>query len=638
MDPNNETQLEIESNNEIKENDENLIANLDDTPNLEDSKELIYEMDQNNDSNEKIEKIDGEINNHIENNENSKKRPLSPNNDATESKKRKEDNNHEKDKEDIENQSTEKEIRESFDESEQDVHTCKEQQLKLEHLDFDPNLPDEYIDKWDEYHVKLPCSPSNTYRRRTEPEKKLNKWYLIGSVLSYPITNTQELDGAINAYNSTEVDIEGFSKYLDNLHQKQKIKFFSQTLPFIIKLILRTPHLFKDPIPLLVPQVKKTVKLTQIQVACLMANGFMCTIPKGQGVPSKEARKENKNLIIHEYPEFNFGTLFEDCSPSKVAKFECLLNYFKRIEKIEKKGKNVMPKLSFERKVLDKENLFDWSKCDKKFLPIEIFEKGFIEDSGNNNLHVDFANKYIGGGVLSSGCVQEEIRFMINTESIVSRLFTAVLEDNEALLISGAQRYCNYKGYSKSFRYFGDFRDIQEFDEEGHIKSYIIAIDALNFSSHPHMRLFQYSKKNIMRELYKILIGFSGYNVKNPHDENQIYPQISTGNIGCGVFSGYLDLKAVLQLMAASVSGHKLLYYSFEERGLKDSLLEFHKLLVEHNITVSSVFNALSYLSLSMFPNYTENLPESFYNDDPEIKLPQLFNHLIETVIQKKSK
>lgn len=43
----------------------------------------------------------------------------------------------------------------------------------------------------------------------------------------------------------------------------------------------------------------------------------------------------------------------------------------------------------------------------------------------------------MGGGVTSSGLVQEEIRFLINPELIVSRLFTEVLDDNDCLIITG---------------------------------------------------------------------------------------------------------------------------------------------------------------------------------------------------------
>lgn len=52
-------------------------------------------------------------------------------------------------------------------------------------------------------------------------------------------------------------------------------------------------------------------------------------------------------------------------------------------------------------------------------------------------LQVDFANKYMGGGVLGMGAVQEEIRFLICPEMIVTRLFTECLEKNESLIMKG---------------------------------------------------------------------------------------------------------------------------------------------------------------------------------------------------------
>lgn len=50
---------------------------------------------------------------------------------------------------------------------------------------------------------------------------------------------------------------------------------------------------------------------------------------------------------------------------------------------------------------------------------------------------MDFANKRVGGGALATGCVQEEIRFMITPELIISRLFTEVLDPNECLIVTG---------------------------------------------------------------------------------------------------------------------------------------------------------------------------------------------------------
>lgn len=49
-----------------------------------------------------------------------------------------------------------------------------------------------------------------------------------------------------------------------------------------------------------------------------------------------------------------------------------------------------------------------------------------------------FANKYVGGGILSSGCVQEEIKFAICPEMLPSVLIYEELQDNEAYIIEGA--------------------------------------------------------------------------------------------------------------------------------------------------------------------------------------------------------
>jgi len=55
--------------------------------------------------------------------------------------------------------------------------------------------------------------------------------------------------------------------------------------------------------------------------------------------------------------------------------------------------------------------------------------------------------------------VQEEIRFIICPELIVSRLFTEELENNEALIITGSERFCSYRGYGPTFTFNGDYCD-----------------------------------------------------------------------------------------------------------------------------------------------------------------------------------
>jgi len=93
-------------------------------------------------------------------------------------------------------------------------------------------------------------------------------------------------------------------------------------------------------------------------------------------------------------------------------------------------------------------------------------------------LHVDFANKYVGGGMLGSGCVQEEILFMLCPELIVSRLLTEVLDDHETLVVNGHQRFSDHVGYASSFRWVGDHVDSTECDAWGRHLTQLVAMDA----------------------------------------------------------------------------------------------------------------------------------------------------------------
>lgn len=147
-------------------------------------------------------------------------------------------------------------------------------------------------------------------------------------------------------------------------------------------------------------------------------------------------------------------------------------------------------------------NFPEWDKCQTTFENqlLHVSDEGTIEDDGEGLLQVDFANKYLGGGVLNYGCVQEEIRFVICPELLCSRLFTEALLDNECLLVLGCERFSYYNGYASTFQWTGDYVDQTPFDSFRRRKCGIVAIDAIHFKS----RSAQYSRDMISRELNKV--------------------------------------------------------------------------------------------------------------------------------------
>ena len=76
-------------------------------------------------------------------------------------------------------------------------------------------------------------------------------------------------------------------------------------------------------------------------------------------------------------------------------------------------------------------------------------------ESHYGSLKVDFANKYIGGGSLIHGSVQEEIMFSVHPEMYASMLLCERMADNEALVFIGFSKYFNNEGYGYNVRLTG---------------------------------------------------------------------------------------------------------------------------------------------------------------------------------------
>ena len=87
----------------------------------------------------------------------------------------------------------------------------------------------------------------------------------------------------------------------------------------------------------------------------------------------------------------------------------------------------------------------------------------------------------------------------------------------------------------------------------------IVAIDALCYPGSPQQ---QYAPRVMLREMRKALAGFS-----IPTQERGRAPltAVATGNWGCGAFGGFVDIKAIIQWLAASQAGRTVYYYPFSD-------------------------------------------------------------------------
>ncbi|XP_059486052.1 poly(ADP-ribose) glycohydrolase-like isoform X2 [Neocloeon triangulifer] len=417
--------------------------------------------------------------------------------------------------------------------------------------------------------VELPC-----FTAEGKLNEKLDHWERIEKALSKQIKNWDDLRSAIHTCSKKQFKCDLLYQFLYGKWESSYVEdetetFFDVILPKIQILALKLPKLITQPIPLL--RSGQSISLTQMQVASILANAFFCTF--------KPRDRYKCNM-----PVINFEGLYHLPSRDKnfvqcnMEKLKCFITYFRRIH-LEKKIPTGV--VTYHRQAV--QNFPKWHKSDKPIKRLHVSKEGTIEDDGIFMLQVDFANKFLGGGVLTEGCVQEEIRFTICPELIAGCLFNTAMKSNEAIIICGAEQFNKYKGYGSSFEWAGSFIDKTPRDDSGRRCVSVVAIDAIPFYS---KKSRQYLKENKDRELNKAYAGFL------VHTNAEPIP-VASGNWGCGVFGGDPRLKAILQLLAASECERDLVYFTFRDKSLVERLTEVHQLLIEKKATVGNVYKEL---------------------------------------------
>ncbi|XP_054937170.1 poly(ADP-ribose) glycohydrolase isoform X2 [Physeter macrocephalus] len=434
-------------------------------------------------------------------------------------------------------------------------------------------FPTHFKDLWDNKHVKMPCSEQNLYPVEDENGERTagSRWELIQTALLNKFSRPQNLKDAILKYNVA------YSKKWD----------FTALVDF-----------WDKPIPLLKQKINHSITMSQEQIASLLANAFFCTFPR---------RNAKMKSEYSSYPDINFNRLFEGRSSRKPEKLKTLFCYFRRVT--EKKPTGLV---TFTRQSL--EDFPEWERCEKLLTRLHVTYEGTIEGNGQGMLQVDFANRFVGGGVTSAGLVQEEIRFLINPELIVSRLFTEVLDHNECLIITGTEQYSEYTGYAETYRWARSHEDRSERDDWQRRGTEIVAIDALHFRRY----LDQFVPEKIRRELNKAYCGFL-----RPGVSSENLSAVATGNWGCGAFGGDARLKALIQILAAAVAERDVVYFTFGDSELMRDIYSMHTFLTERKLTVGEVYKLLL--------RYYNEECRNCSTPGPDIKLYPFIYHAVES-------
>ena len=411
--------------------------------------------------------------------------------------------------------------------------------------------------------------------KKTENKKSLIR-SSIRALQKVEDLSVLHLATTIQSYQTFSMDFTCLHQAIQQLTEAERELFFSITVPCILSLVLDTPNIITQAIPILKRNMAACITMSQLQAACLLANAFMCTFKKP---PCG-------------FNSINFYSLFskprDDRIHSQVGKLLCLFNYFKRVasESFEQRGL-----ISIERKCnKNQKKSSDWLSFNQSLCKLSVFKSGAIEDA-RGFLQVDFADELIGGGVLRTGAVQEEIRFIISPETIVACLVAEKMGDHECIVLRGCEQFNTYKGYGRTFSFKEDLIDTTPRDSWRRISTCIVAIDALKYRDLQQ----QFQPHFLLREINKAFCGFSVSQFTQSislTSKSHLSP-VATGNWGCGIFKGNLQLKAMVQLLASSMAPRNLRYFVFGEEAFGTQLEEVCHHLENKRCTVARLFQLL---------------------------------------------
>ena len=366
------------------------------------------------------------------------------------------------------------------------------------------------------------------------PNSDENKLQIIFSKFDSPINNISDIKKVF--FNNKCF----FFTKIEQKYQKEGEDFI-KIFAHLKKLVFDINNLFpKKGIETLKTCDNKFIELNRKQVALIFLLSFFDLID------IKSTDNKNyfivSNILFTKYENtFQFG--------------RCFLNYLTVIGRWLAENNPILEeKIIFGRKNEKSKDYLE--KSDVELCELKLIDTKESLFNGDASYGVDFANKYIGGGTLNGGCVQEEILFAIEPEAIVSLFFMEVMDDNDAIAIFNTIQYSKYDGYGWDFIYTGC-----AIDDKNIKKNRIIAIDAICVGSYGSYFAI---KNEINRDIHKAYVGFS-----LAKSDNNIPKTIATGNWGCGAFNGNHELKFIQQWIAASYAGNERLdYYTFKDKNM----------------------------------------------------------------------
>jgi hypothetical protein len=309
--------------------------------------------------------------------------------------------------------------------------------------------------------ASLPCSDTDS-------------WTRIVEALRQPIGKVEQLAEYLLNVSPRNSDVGSFKGYLlENMTRKDSSAFLKKEFSKIAELALRLPQLFKveahedgeasesgtvtldlSNLRLLVQGMPQQVKLSQEQVACLLACSFFGLLPQQSFHGQKFADPNLSGLFCsHPEPKSPSEDLhFERAKKNQFAKIHCILHYFRRVLATFPNEHELI----FRRKVFE-DSVPDWRKGgEERIVDAHDFQTTLAQSSQGGEFQLLATSRVPSDGVIATSPVvsRSDLRWFMNPELFIVSLLASELLPNESVEVRGVETFCDCQVDTDGVMYF----------------------------------------------------------------------------------------------------------------------------------------------------------------------------------------
>ena len=383
----------------------------------------------------------------------------------------------------------------------------------------------------------------------------------------------------------------GLQKAIQTYFSNNEEYFYSKLLPFIIDqsilLSERAKNKYNEQtIPLMISGNNMKEEIPKKLILSILSNDFFCN---HKDFVCQLNLEQKKLTHLEEWCNADWYWLYSFDNSVSVQRIICLLAYFVFAQKVfELKINYFESNVTIERIIFNREKIINHiSKCENIFneYDINIHNKSMENPEIITQSIVDFANMDFQTGQIIPSATQEEILFSIRPEMFIAMFICQRINENEIIIISGANRLFEYEGYSNSFKFK---KILENFDN---LNENVLALDATMFD--------HYLFNNLIQDISKF------YTACNYCNKKYSNPGISTGSWGCGAFGCDKAHKFLQQLICAKVNNVKLSFSTFGNENYYYSLKKLFNSVIEYTPKVSDLWELII--------NFKGNSDEEFH-------------------------